>query len=48
MQCIEYEIAYQTHLKKIMVNQLDLSTNHFPPFIFSRVKCYTNSSEKLL
>ncbi|XP_025207220.1 F-box only protein 9 isoform X2 [Melanaphis sacchari] len=48
LQCTEYEIVYQSRVNRVMVTKYDLSNNRFPPFIFSRVKCYSNESERVL
>ncbi|KAL4090341.1 hypothetical protein QTP88_025199 [Uroleucon formosanum] len=48
LQCIDYEIVYQSRINKVKVTKYDLTNNRFPPFIFSRVKCYSNESERVL
>ncbi|XP_060875795.1 F-box only protein 9 isoform X2 [Metopolophium dirhodum] len=48
LQCIDYEIVYQSRVNKVKVTKYDLTNNRFPPFIFSRVKCYSNESERVL
>ncbi|XP_025413927.1 F-box only protein 9 isoform X2 [Sipha flava] len=48
LQCIDYEIVYRNKNNEVMVTKYVLSNNRFPPFIFSRVKCFANESVHVL
>lgn len=48
LRCTNYEVAYQSRINRVMTTKYDLTNNRFPPFIFSRVKCYANESERIL
>lgn len=48
LRCTNYEVVYQSRVNRVMVTKYNLTNNRFPPFIFSRVKCYANESECIL
>ncbi|XP_050436166.1 F-box only protein 9 [Adelges cooleyi] len=44
----EYEIVHRNRINKLMTTKYDLSSNRFPPFLYSRVKSYTTESDNVL